>query len=65
MAVCKKYRVEATNALTKHLLPEVGTCVDDNAQPIDFNMYRRAESLVAIVHRTTHVARTPDHGHAL
>jgi hypothetical protein len=65
VTVCKENGVEMIDAFAKHLLPEVGTGVDDDAEAIDFDVDRSTESLVAVVHGTAYVALAPDHGHAL
>ena len=65
VAVRKQNGVEVADAFAEHLLPKIGTCIDNEALAIDLDVHGRPQAFVAIVEGATYVARAPDHGHAL
>ena len=63
--VCEKNGVQSFNPFAKHLLPEIGTRVDNKAFAVYFQVHRNAQAFIAEIDRTANLAMAPNYGYAL
>ena len=65
MLVREQYRIDSSHARTQHLLTEVGPRIDHNAIAAHLDHSRRAQTIVALILRSAHLAAAADDRHAL
>jgi hypothetical protein len=65
MRVCKYQRIQVSNPLSQHLLPEVRARVNYEGLTFHFNMHGSTETLVPVVQGKANVAGASDYRDSL